>query len=513
MTDPLTLAARLVWGSVRGPRLTDDDRVLLATGLAGVVLFRRNVRDPGQVAELVAEIRAAAGGPIRIAVDQEGGHVVRLAEPLTPLPSPMAIGATADASLAYRVARASALELAALGIDVVLAPVLDVAADLRSAVVGARAFGDEPSLVARLGAAAIRGYLDGGVLPVPKHFPGHGRTPEDTHYTVPRIDGSASELETVDLPPFRAAVAAGAPALMTSHVVHAAIDGARPVSLSPRATALARHDLGFEGLLVTDAIVMDAIAHRRRLDLAPVDAVVAGADVVMAIEATWRCLGGLEAAIRDDRIPRERLAEAVAHADAFDAAADALRFAPPSLAALARHARLAATVAARSLTLVADAGLLPVTPQDRVLVVDIASAVPSPIEEALPERPLDLGGAVGAVVPDTTVVRIDPRTAAGLDRALEAAASADRIVLGTRDAFAHAGARLVVSALPPERTIHVALRSPADLELGDAATRIAAYADIGPTAGAIAAALLAGPGAFPGRLPVTLAAGTAEVAA
>ncbi|HEU4671896.1 MAG TPA: glycoside hydrolase family 3 N-terminal domain-containing protein, partial [Candidatus Limnocylindrales bacterium] len=257
--DPLRIAARLVWASIPGPALDDEARTLIGTGIGGVVLFSKNVLDPAQLARLCGEIRSVAPGPIRISIDQEGGPIIRIAEPLTRFPSPMAIGATRDPRIAYAVARASARELAALGIDVVLAPVLDLASDLRSAVVGARAYGSDPALVARLGAAAVRGYLDGGVLPMPKHFPGHGRTPADSHLAMPWVGGTLADLRARDLAPYRAAIDADAPALMTAHVVHGAIDPGLPATLSRAALVdLARIELGFRGLLVTDALVMDA---------------------------------------------------------------------------------------------------------------------------------------------------------------------------------------------------------------------------------------------------------------
>ncbi len=508
----MRLAARLVWGSLGGPRLTDDDRALLATGLGGIVLFDRNVESPEQVRALIADVRRHAPGPIRISIDQEGGHIFRVDQPLTRFPSPMAIAAVGDERIAHDVARASATELAALGIDVVLAPVLDVALDLRSPVVGARSFGADPDVVARLGAAMVRGYLAGGVLPVPKHFPGHGRTDEDSHLGVPVVDGAMAALEATDLPPFRAAVAAGAPALLTAHVVHAALDPLLPASLSTATTALARESLGFGGLLLTDALVMDAIAQRRRLDVAAVDAVAAGADAVMAIEATWRCLAGVEAALANGRLDPRRVADAHERAAAFDAAAARLRPARLSPAAAERHARLAARLARRSLTLVEARGLLPLDPAADLLVVDVASALASPIE-AEPRGRGSVAAAVAARLPRARTIPLDPRTGHGLAEALELAARATRIVVLSRDAFTHPTARLAVGALGSERTIHVALRSPADLTLPGPAARIAAYSDTPATLDALAAALVAGRAAFRGRLPVELGAADREAAA
>jgi beta-N-acetylhexosaminidase len=513
--DPLRTAARLVWASLPGPEVDDEARALIGTGIGGVVLFSRNVVDPDQLAGLCRDIRAAAPGPIRISIDQEGGHVIRIAEPLTRFPSPMAIGATRDPRIAYRVARASARELARLGIDVILAPVLDLASDMRSAVVGARAYGSDPVLVARLGAAAVRGYLDGGVLPMPKHFPGHGGTPADSHLAVPWVGGTLAELWAADLAPYTASIAAGAPALMTAHVVHGSIDATVPATLSPGALVdLARSALGFDGLLVTDAIVMDAIARHHPVGRAAIDSLLAGADVVMALEAGWRTLDALESAVRNDAIPTARLNDALTRVAAFDAAADAARARIPHRVSVALHGRLARRIARASLTLVRDEGRrLPVSTTARVVLVDVGSARPSPVEDATGESAA-LHGAITARFPAATTVRVDPRSGSGLAEALAAAAAADVTILATRDAFASPEARLAVAAIGDANVIRVALRSPADLLLEPACgTAVAAYTDTPATADALATALAVGPSAFRGRLPVLLSTVTPEVLA
>lgn len=497
---------------------------MVATGIGGIVLFSRNVASVAQVRSLIAEIRAIAPGPIRIAVDQEGGHIARIGAPLTAFPSPMALGAIGDARLAFEVARASGLELGDLGVDVVLAPVLDVAARLASPVIGARSFGADPALVSRLGAAMIEGYLSGGVLPVAKHFPGHGRTVTDSHLAVPHVSGSFDELVAVDLPPFAAAVRAGVPALMTSHIVYAAFADPRPASLSPVATDLARGRLGFDGLLLTDALVMDAVARRRRLDLAAVDAVAAGADAVMAIEATWRCLGGLELAVADGRLAPERVRDAIGRAAAFDAMATSVgRRAGHAWAGGpgaidwdidgANHRALVDRVAGASLTLVtaARAPVLPIPVDARLVVVDVASSASSPIEN--PRDQVDaLGPTVRRLFPNAVVVPVRGAHGTGWDEADAAVRRADRVIVASRDAFAGAETRHAVATFATPGSIHVALRSPVDLDLGRAATRIAAYADTPATADALAAALIAGPNAFAGRLPVELPSAETAVA-
>ncbi len=503
MTDLRRRVAGLVWGVVSGQTLSDDDRALLAAGLGGVVLFSRNVGSPDQLRELTTAIREAASNPVVIAIDQEGGHIVRIGEPLTRLPSPMALGAVGDSRLARAVARASARELATCGIDVVLAPVLDVAADRHAVVVGARAYGDDPHLVARLGAAAIRGYLDGGVLPVGKHFPGHGRTAVDSHLALPVLAPDEDALEGIDLVPFRAAVAAGVPALMTAHVVHGELDRVHPASLSAATARLARGPLGFEGLIVTDAIVMDAVARRQPLEDAALDALLAGADAVMALEPAWRVIDRLESAARAGTIPAARLAEADARTQTFAGlAASVRRGALQGPVGWPAHARAAADVARASLTLVDGAALLPLRSTDRIVVLDVRSLRPSPVEDRIGSGPALGRGLADRLAADH--LALDPADGEASATAHRALAHADRAILLTRDAFADLRSSAFVRSAAGDDVVHVAVRNPVDLELAPSGVRVATYHEGPAVAAALARALREGPRAFPGHLPISL---------
>src|SRR3954447_1193587 len=245
------VAARLTWITAPGTQIDERTRGLLELGAGGLVLFERNVESVEQVAQLCTAARRAAAGPLRIAIDQEGGHIIRIREPLTRMPSLMAIGATRSARLAFDVARASATELASLGIDTVLGPVLDLAADPLSLVVGSRSFGSAPALVGRLGGAMIAGYHAGGLLAVGKHFPGHGRTALDSHYESPIVQTSEPKLLATDLAPDRSAMEAGVDAIMTSHCIYPALDD-RPATLSRTVLErIARRKLRYDGVLLT----------------------------------------------------------------------------------------------------------------------------------------------------------------------------------------------------------------------------------------------------------------------
>jgi beta-N-acetylhexosaminidase len=504
------LAARLTWGAVRGIALDAEERARLALGLGGVVLFERNVESPDQVRALIRSIRAATGDPIRIAVDQEGGYVTRVGDPLTCFPGPMAIAATRSTRVARAVAAASAVELRALGIDTVLAPVLDVAAVPENPSIGTRSFGDDPLLVARLGASMVRGYLDGGLIPVPKHFPGHGRTGLDSHVASPLVAGSIHELLARDLPPFAAAVEAGAPALMTAHVAYEAFADGLPASLSPAATALARRTIRFDGLLLTDALVMDSITGRMPLEEAGVAAILAGADAAMAIEGQGRVLEGLATAIDRGRLPRGRIREALRRADVIDRLAASLADgaaagSPAADEASTRvaHDSLAREVAARSITLVAgEVGGLRV--DGGVLVVDVAGRTRSPVDHGGGGGAV-AGAALAAALGSARSIAVHADDATAADAVMAAAEGAGAVVVLTRDAFADPSAAALLATLGrrPGSSVHVALRNPLDLVLEGPATRIAAYADTPATIDAVAGCL-SGRERFRGHLPVRL---------
>ena len=212
--------------------------------VGGVILFSRNLRDAAQTRALTTALQAcahAAGhpAPLLIATDQENGLVRRLGREATVLPGNMALGATGDARRAYEVARATGRELRALGINMNLAPVADVNNNPRNPVIGVRAFGDDPARVAEMVAAATRGYAEARVVATLKHFPGHGDTQVDLHLTLATVPFDLARLEAVELSPFVAGIAAGAPCVMTAHLALPALTGyaTLPATLPPRCCA------------------------------------------------------------------------------------------------------------------------------------------------------------------------------------------------------------------------------------------------------------------------------------
>ncbi len=257
----------LIFGC-EGLRLSSDEaRFFRQADPLGFILFARNCRDPGQVQNLVRALRRAVGrAHAPVLIDQEGGRVARLGPPNWRPPPPARLFgdiAREDAEAAETAARLNgrliAAELDDLGITIVCAPVLDLRTAGGDDIIGDRAFAADAGLVARLGGAMCEGLLAGGVLPVIKHIPGHGRAGSDSHKGLPVVDAAAEVLTKTDFAPFRAL--AGMPLAMTAHVVYSAFDGARPATVSGTVISkVIRKDIGFAGILISDDIGMAALS-------------------------------------------------------------------------------------------------------------------------------------------------------------------------------------------------------------------------------------------------------------
>lgn len=244
----------------------------------GAILFRRNVDNPAQLAALTAALREELGAAAPILVDQEGGRVARLRPPHWPAyPTPASFEGGPD-SAAEANAALVGMDCAAVGLDVVCAPLLDLRLPGQHQVIGDRAFSEDPAEVARLGAAWVRGLQSAGCVPVIKHIPGHGRALVDSHEGLPRVEASAAEL-AADIAPFRDLAGCGAWA-MTAHILYSAWDAARPATLSATVIGrVIRGEIGFDGVLVSDDLAMGAMAGLSN-DLAGA-AIEAGCDLVL----------------------------------------------------------------------------------------------------------------------------------------------------------------------------------------------------------------------------------------
>lgn len=302
----------------------------LRGGLAGVCLYGENVESLGQLRSLVAQIRAAKPDAI-VALDEEGGDVTRLHYlEGSPYPGAALLGRLDDIELTATVGRAVAQDLASIGVDLNLAPVADVNSDPRNPVIGVRSFGADPALAARHVAAFTAAHEAAGVATSVKHFPGHGDTAADSHLALPVVDVPLEVLRARDLPPFQAAITAGARTVMTSHIVLPHVDPSGPATFSARILGgILRDELGFDGVIVSDALDMAGASGGIGIPAAAARALAAGCDLL--------CLGTGGSpeqldAIADAAAGVARLADAVARVGALVASLRAERIAPTTWA-------------------------------------------------------------------------------------------------------------------------------------------------------------------------------------
>ena len=491
-TTPARLGTgALVWAGFDGEHAPGAILDAVRDGrIGGVLLFayRGNIRSKEQVRAMLREIQDAArrGGlpPVPAGVDQEGGQVVRLAYRAV-FPSAMAIAATGDPAYAERAARAVAEGLRADGIAVNHAPVCDVNVEAHNPVIGTRSFGDDPERVAAFAGAWVRGSEGAGVATSPKHFPGHGETPRDSHMELVDVTSDRATIERRDLPPFRAAFAAGATMVMTAHVRYHAYDRTAPATMSrPILTDLLRRDLGFRGLCITDSLDMSGIEVDAP-DRVIGRAVDAGVDAVMVTSHLDRQLAAAEWI--DGAASRGRVDEATVRATSFR-----LRFGievPDGDIDDGPARALAAEIALRSITHVGPA--LP-SLTARVRFVSFAPSRASAVEE-LADPVRDLEAALGR--------RFGERMAFARG---EVPHGDGPIVVFTFNAFFDAEQRRALPGLLGDRGVLVALRSPYDATLAPGHPALLSYCDVPVSLDAVAA-VLAGERRATGHAPIRLA--------
>jgi beta-N-acetylhexosaminidase len=459
-------------------------------GIGGLLLFayRGNVRSRDQVRAMLRDAQAAAARgdlpPVPVAVDQEGGSVVRVGYRAV-FPSAMAIGATGDPRNAERAARAVAEGLLADGITVNHAPVCDVNVEPRNPVIGTRSFGDDAERVAQFTAAWVRGSEGAGVASTPKHFPGHGDTSLDSHFTRPDVTADRATLERRELMPFRSAFAAGATTVMSAHIRYPALDTDAPATISrPILTDLLRHELRFDGLSLTDSLDMSGIA-----DISIEDVVVtgleAGVDAMMVTSGIDRQLAA--AGWIADRVRPERAREALRRAgwfrERFGRVAPDIDFDDEPRRALAR------TIAEASITHVGP----PLPRGDGVVrVAYFEPKQASPVEElATPAAVFE--AALRRHFGDRLAFAVNGRTPPG---------NGPLVVCSTNAWFEPEQAARVKAALAGGGVL-CALRSPYDAALVPGVPALLSYGDVPASLEALAA-VLAGKRQPEGRLPVEL---------
>lgn len=283
----------------------------------GVILFSRNLESVDQIVQLTNELqRYSPHSPLLIAVDQEGGRVSRLPKGFTIFPPCDVLGRCNSTELAYAAAATIAKELRAVGINMNMAPVLDVNSNPDNPVIGDRAFGSTPDPVSELGWATATGLQDHQVVACGKHFPGHGDTNADSHKELPVVEVPRERLDLIELPPFRHAVAQGVATVMTAHVLYRALDEKLPATLSSTIiTDLLRHNMRYDGVVLTDDLEMHAIIDHYGIEDAAVRAVLAGCDVLLICKDRDRevaAFTAIEQAVASGIISIERLNLSVA---------------------------------------------------------------------------------------------------------------------------------------------------------------------------------------------------------
>ncbi|HLJ68672.1 MAG TPA: glycoside hydrolase family 3 protein [Chloroflexota bacterium] len=504
--------------------------------IGGVWLLPTEMRSATETAALINWLQASSPQPLLIGVDAEAG-VGLVMGGATLLPTAMALGAAGDPQLTCEAARVTAAEARACGINTIAAPVLDVNVNPANPIINTRAFGGSPELVGRLGSAFLRELMapplpdHGGasgngstVLPIGKHFPGHGDTRQDSHLDLETLAQPRDRLEAVELAPFRQAIAASVPLLMTAHVAYPALDPAPgiPATLSrPILTDLLREELGFQGAVVTDCMNMHAIAHNFDGRAAVVRSVEAGCDLVLTDQ--WdAAYEALDRAHREGRLSESRVSEAVERVRTVklrifgpgpDGSPAHPRAIQPEVAQVSigtpLHAAVAERIAAASITLV-DGTLM--KPGDRALIVATRMA-----RRFGPAVEVQLRAALTALGrQDVDVLMVDPMPDAGqIDTARARAAAADwaallhfnrvqsfdpEAVLASDELVSLAGA-MAGTGVP---TTVVSMGSPYALPLFSRATaRVCSYSTCDASLHATLRVLLEGEPAR-GSLPVAL---------
>jgi beta-N-acetylhexosaminidase len=476
--------------------------------VGGVILYSENFDDAASVKRLTSDLQRIASDaktiPLFISIDQEGGAVVRIARGATILPGSMALAATPDPSDSVRKSVAiTARDLRAVGVNFELAPDADVNNEPRNPIILNRSFGSDPQRVASLVTVAAQAFADAKFLCCAKHFPGHGETTTDSHTGLPLLDVDRAHLDAIELPPFKAAIAAGVPAIMSAHIRMPALDPTPdlPVTLSSKVmTDLVRTQLGFDGLLITDDLEMGALTQTRTESQAGYDAFAAGADYLLFRfdeSAQTDAHAKLSAGMSSGALATRRVDASLRRILSVKVRFGILDGTAPSGAAGSDADRATADELARASITVLRSGGLPL--RGRIFVVSPLN----PDIAIITDQP-SLGQVLAQRLPNvsTQTITLSPAQAE-IDRAVSSARSADVVVLGAADLFSYPQQAVLAKALQAVKpTILVSLRSPYDiLSAPGVAGYVCAYTGREPTLRALAD-VLAGTRAPTGTLPV-----------
>ena len=320
--DNMTLdekIGQLITVGIDGYNLDDNAKDLIESKkVGGIILFKNNVNDSNQLLQLINSIKETNSTnkiPIFISVDEEGGRVNRFPKEITALPSNKIVGNKNDSNLAYDIGKDIGYALSSFGYNMDFAPVLDINSNPNNTVIGDRAFSSDKNIVANLGANEIKGFISSNVICVAKHFPGHGDTATDSHYSLPIINKTIEQLQGIEFVPFKKAIQEKVPAIMVSHILLPNVDNTNPASMSkPIITDILRKDLKFDGVVVSDDMTMGAITNDYDISEACIKSINAGTDLLLVCHGydnEVKVINSIKEAVNNKIISMDRIDESV----------------------------------------------------------------------------------------------------------------------------------------------------------------------------------------------------------
>lgn len=460
--------AQMFMVSFFGTQLTQVETEFLRTVQPGaVVLFGKNIESPEQVTRLTNDYQQTivdgGGIPLFIAVDQEGGRIQHLQEGFTRFPLPMLWTATGDTELAYQVGEAMAIEMRAVGVNMNLAPVADLNTNINNPIIGRRSFGSNIELVAPILTHFIRGLQENGVMATVKHFPGHGDTSSDSHVELPIVDYGRERLDAVEFSPFLSAIDAEVDVTMVSHIWFTAFDSEEiPASLSRNiVTGLLRNEMAYDGIIMTDALDMDAIDMVYTSGGSAIQAILAGNDMLaigahVGTHTIEDAMLDVYNAVKDGRIAESRIDASVERILLAKEKYDVFNWQPldpftvDERLNLEVHDDLVTQLFEHGVTVVGDArDSIPLS--GKVALIYLAT------------RP-NIANECAGINGDVTLVGVsDAPTDEQIGWATAASVEADTVIVFTQNAIENSRQQVLVNALPPFKTIVVALWDTSDV--------------------------------------------------
>ncbi|MFS0688646.1 beta-N-acetylhexosaminidase [Sporosarcina sp. 179-K 8C2 HS] len=511
---------RLLIAGFKGIKMSEEIKHLIHTyHIGGIILFGRNIGTPEEILALTNSLqeearKAGYETPLLICIDQENGVVRRLGEGTTIIPGAMLLGATYDPKNARKAGFMTGKELKALGINWNLAPVVDINNNPKNPVIGVRSFGEKPADVAEMAKHSILGMQEAGVMTTLKHFPGHGDTSVDSHLDLPVIDHNLDRLHAVELIPFKECMAAGADAVMSAHVYFPALEDKEnvPATLSHSViTGLLREELGFDGVITTDCMEMDAIAKRIGTVEGCVRAVEAGVDFVMVShlhDLQEQAILRLAEAVESGRISEQQIEESIERIEKLSRKytswkeIDANNKVAEFVGSRKHHDEMK-EIYKHGVTEVKGPGI-PIAAEDRVLLVHPKNEYAMMVEDKR-YATLTMAEQLEKIHGNVTSMEIDKETPDEVDMT-ELAGQYDHIVVLTLNADKHENQRLLVNEiLASGKPVDViAVRSPYDAAYFPKANRVICTYEFTESVFEVVAAYLIGKTSITGRLPVSI---------